>query len=377
LIILLCILTAIGILAWLGALVNIMKSLSKITKPCLSFNKDSLKNAKISVIIPARNDGSNLAKAIESILMQDIGVSEIIVVDDNSVDNTRDIITRYSMRDKRIKYIGLKNLPSDWSPKSYALYVGYRSSLGDILVFLDADTRFVKKDSLGRLVSYALSNDAIISYAPRFYCSSRICKIMEVVLTTISHAFTGFNRVFNPRDKLAWFYGCCWSIQRRIYEHLGTHLIVKNSLVEDKDLAEHAKRKNVKIVILRGWNDVETTWYDSINENIEALTRILWRYGLKKPKALSSSLLIFLGYFLPIIDILTALFYSNIVLLSMGLTMYLILCLSHSIGAKLNGYNYLYTFMCPLGGLVLSTSILCSAFKKEIVWRGRVLKNIT
>ena len=52
-------------------------------------------NPRISAVIPTYNRGHLVARAIESALAQEFAPSEIIVVDDGSVDNTRAIIQSY------------------------------------------------------------------------------------------------------------------------------------------------------------------------------------------------------------------------------------------------------------------------------------------
>jgi len=57
---------------------------------------------KISVVIPAKNRAKTLLKCLESIINQTYPVSEIIVVDDHSVDNTQEVLK--SICDKRVIY---------------------------------------------------------------------------------------------------------------------------------------------------------------------------------------------------------------------------------------------------------------------------------
>jgi len=94
---------------------------------------------KISVIIPTYNYGKYIEKAIDSVLTQTYRDFEIIVVDDGSTDNTREIIeTKY--KDKvRYFYQENKGAPA-------ARNKGIEESRGAYLVFLDADDWFASEN---------------------------------------------------------------------------------------------------------------------------------------------------------------------------------------------------------------------------------------
>ncbi|MGA1864750.1 MAG: glycosyltransferase family 2 protein, partial [bacterium] len=62
---------------------------------------------KVSVIIPTFNRAAYLSEAIESVLSQSYDNLELIMVDDGSIDNTRDVV--HSFSDKRIGYFYQKN----------------------------------------------------------------------------------------------------------------------------------------------------------------------------------------------------------------------------------------------------------------------------
>ena len=89
---------------------------------------------RISVIIPCHNYGKFVSDAIESVLRQSYGRFEIIVVDDDSSDNTYEVAGRYS----NVRYIrtGRKNV-------SAARNLGLSQSTGGYVVFLDADDRLL------------------------------------------------------------------------------------------------------------------------------------------------------------------------------------------------------------------------------------------
>tara|TARA_B100001057_G_scaffold481376_1_gene555341 strand:- start:977 stop:1816 length:840 start_codon:yes stop_codon:yes gene_type:complete len=77
--------------------------------------------------------------AIESVLAQTYKDWELIIVDDESKDNTKAVINKYKKLDNRIRYIYQKN-----SERSAARNNGIRNSLGEWVCFLDSDDLFYK-----------------------------------------------------------------------------------------------------------------------------------------------------------------------------------------------------------------------------------------
>jgi glycosyltransferase involved in cell wall biosynthesis len=86
--------------------------------------------ALVSVIIPCYNHGRYLSKAIESVLAQTYNHFEIIVVDDGSVDNTKEVAQSY----KEVTYVHQDN-----KGISATRNTGIDNSSGKYIVFLDAD----------------------------------------------------------------------------------------------------------------------------------------------------------------------------------------------------------------------------------------------
>lgn len=86
---------------------------------------------KVSVIIPTYNYSSFIAAAVDSVLAQTFPAVEVIIVDDGSTDNTKDILSRYG---DRIKYVFQEN-----KGVSAARNAGVKNSTGNLIAFLDAD----------------------------------------------------------------------------------------------------------------------------------------------------------------------------------------------------------------------------------------------
>lgn len=97
---------------------------------------DSMRT-RISVILCTYNRCESLAKALQSIAESVVPESvtwEVLVVDNNSSDQTRNVVEVFGSRSKRFRYL-FEPRPG----KSHALNLGIRESHGDILAFVDDD----------------------------------------------------------------------------------------------------------------------------------------------------------------------------------------------------------------------------------------------
>jgi glycosyltransferase involved in cell wall biosynthesis len=93
-----------------------------------------MENPKVSVIIPAYNAEKTLRQCLSFVLKQTYENYEVIVVDNNSTDKTKDIIHEFRDKDNKIKYF--------FEPKigrGAARYKGEINCQGDIILMTDSD----------------------------------------------------------------------------------------------------------------------------------------------------------------------------------------------------------------------------------------------
>lgn len=99
----------------------------------------------ISVILCVRNGETSIGNILQDFKNQDYdGNLEFIIVDDDSSDNTKNIIDSYTLEDHRFKYFNTKDYNSDLRHKKKALDYGISKSKHEWLLFTDVDCR-VKK----------------------------------------------------------------------------------------------------------------------------------------------------------------------------------------------------------------------------------------
>ncbi|HET6363083.1 MAG TPA: glycosyltransferase [Gemmatimonadota bacterium] len=116
----------------------------------------------VSVIIPVYNGARFIAEAVQSIVAQEYGSIEIIVVDDGSTDETAEIV---ACLDRDVRYVFQEN-----AGPGAARNRGIRDASGDLIAFLDADDLWAS-GSLQLLVNSLLEDrglDVVHGYARLF-----------------------------------------------------------------------------------------------------------------------------------------------------------------------------------------------------------------
>jgi GNAT superfamily N-acetyltransferase len=358
-------------LLWLYALRSIVLSVRAAKKARQALAARPRSSTRVSVVIAARNEAENLAKLLPSIA----GVfDEVIVVDDASTDTTPSVLARLAEEVKELRYIRVEEVPRGWAPKSYALYTGAGLATGDILFFLDADTRIHGAAELRRLVEKT-HNGEIVGFVPRFLCKTRRCEAIEAAVTAAAYGFYGLHRVMDRRDKLAWMYGCCWAVRRETYWSLGGHKAVAESIVEDRDFATHAKRHGVP-VILPDARDLIGVWtYDDVDSFAWLIARLYIdplrsRRGLGKALAAAAAPTTTYG---PLLTALIAALTGSILAKAAFLAPLALQLAAYATGAVIEGYSPLHALTGIVYGQLVYPLGLVRALRGEVYWKARRL----
>lgn len=109
-----------------------------------------------SIILPTYNRAHFLPKAIESVLAQTFEDWELVIVDDGSTDNTKEVVLAY--QDPRIVYIYQDN-----QERSAARNNGISKAKGDFICFLDSDDYYLP-EKLMNLYTRIKVEDKLVLY---------------------------------------------------------------------------------------------------------------------------------------------------------------------------------------------------------------------
>jgi glycosyltransferase involved in cell wall biosynthesis len=188
--------------------------------------------SRCSVLIPARNEELNIEAALESVLRSDRVDFEVIVLDDSSSDGTADIVNRIARRDARVRLATARPLAPKWCGKSFACQQLAELARHPILVFMDADVRVERPDSLARLIAFMdESKAALVSGVPREETGGLLERLIIPLIHFVLLGFLPFRKMRSSKDPcFAAACGQILAVGRDAYLQTGGHAAVAEQI---------------------------------------------------------------------------------------------------------------------------------------------------
>ena len=202
-------------------------------------------SAAISIIIPARNEETNITRLLESIQQQSSQPLETIVVNDGSTDNTASIASQLGAR-----VVDVEALPDGWMGKPWACQQGAHaanaanSATEDWLLFLDADL-ILEPSALEALSQVCAGSDQVHSVCPHHVIKhpyEQLSAYFNVLMLAGVNAF-GIGK--SATDNTALF-GQCLLISQKHYQQVNGHETVKDKALENFHLARQFKQLGIQ-----------------------------------------------------------------------------------------------------------------------------------
>lgn len=260
----------------------------------------------VSILIPARNEALNLPETLPRILAQ-AEAMEIIVLDDNSEDDTARIIQEFVAQDARLRHINGKALPDGWGGKNWACQQLADVAQGEILIFTDADVRW-QEGTLASILAFRhkpyRETDVpreFISLIPRQHTDTLLERITVPVIDLSLLSLLSYVSVrFVPLPIFVTGNGQLMLWTRAAYETIGGHAAFKAEVMEDVIMAQAAKRAGIPLAVALGATMMGVKMYHTWQEMLEGFSKnLLAIHGNMSIIMLLNGLAYFIMYTLP------------------------------------------------------------------------------
>ncbi|MBB5350632.1 4,4'-diaponeurosporenoate glycosyltransferase [Haloferula luteola] len=193
----------------------------------------------VSVIIPARNEARNLPILLDSLHRQWLRPLEILVIDDQSEDETYEVARRMGAR-----VISSKPLPAGWLGKPWACQQGADLASGQLLLFVDADVH-LQPDAVARLVTAIGDGRAVVSVCP-WHRTERLDEQASVFFNLLMVGGIGASGPAGFAAKKIGLFGQVLMISYDHYQRVGGHGVVRRKVLENFHLSRELEAMGVE-----------------------------------------------------------------------------------------------------------------------------------
>ncbi len=360
---------AASLLAWLDLLLfhGRFWQVSRLQAP----KPESPVSARIAVVIPARNEATNIGRALRSLLAQSCtdGV-HIYVVDDNSTDGTAEA-ARNAVSEgdqQKLHIIAGRPLPPGWTGKLWAVQQGIDKATEldpRFLLLTDADVEHAP-DNLATLVSIAdREGYDLVSFMVKLHCRSLAERLLIPAFVFFFFMLYPPLWISSSKRKTAGAAGGCILIRPHVLALAGGISAIRHEVIDDCALARAVKRGGGRVWLGSTQNTRSFRPYESFGE----IERMIARTAFNQ---LGHSIAILIGaivgmallYLLPF-----ALFFTgDWRLITAGLLSYGTMAITYLPMVRFYGLGIAWAFTLPLAALFYMAATLDSAFK---YWSGR------
>ncbi|WP_433747872.1 glycosyltransferase [Falsibacillus pallidus] len=360
------------ILGFLGFAIAILLFWSLPVPGFTSKNTDRL--PFLSIIIPARNEEGRLSPLLQSLQEQRFKSFEILVVDDDSTDNTVALAESYGARVLQNKGIG--------SGKSSACWLGAKEAKGAWLLFLDADTKFTSVDGLRNLLHFYQVKGArgILALQP-YHTVEHLYEHLSIVFNIIVVVGMNLFTAWGSRFKAAGSFGPCLLCNRDDYFLSGGHQKIEGAIMDDLALGQAFLDQNLPVRCLGGRGTISFRMYpEGLGSLIEGWCKS-FAVGSKSthPVVMLMVILWITGSLTTASALISSIMDASAVLMIINGALYILYAVQTALFARRVGnFRWMYFPFYPLffiffAGIFLYSFVRVNIFH-SVKWKGRNIK---
>ncbi len=238
------------------------------------------KTPRVSILVPARNEGRNIRACVESLVEQVYPDFEVLVLDDHSTDETARILKEIKSNHSgggRLRILNGSPLPEDWLGKHWACHQLDLAATGDIYLFTDADTRHAP-DMLRTSVSALIAEGAdLVTAFPR---EEVITWGERLLVPVIGFGILTFIPVWLVQKfrltALSITIGQFMLFRREAYEVVGGYQSIRSEIVDDICLGRKIIAKGFEWRLLNGTRQVTCRMYHGFWEAVAGFSKSIF-----------------------------------------------------------------------------------------------------
>ncbi|HEX6052388.1 MAG TPA: glycosyltransferase [Gemmatimonadaceae bacterium] len=225
-----------------------------------------LTDTTVSVLLPTLNEGHRIAPCLDGLHRQGPPLSEVIVIDSGSTDDTRAQVDAMRARDGRFRLIDDRPLPPGWIGKVWALERGRAHATGEWLLGVDADTEPLPGLVAGVVAAARRDRLDVVSFSPRFADMTPAEQwVQPALLTTLTYRTGAAGGQGTAPDRVL-ANGQCFLARRAVLDAGGGYAPARSSFSDDVTLARYYAAQGYRVGFLDGSRLYRVRSYESLGQ---------------------------------------------------------------------------------------------------------------
>ena len=233
-------------------------------------------DVSITVLIPARNEGKNIREVLTALTYQTYTNYDVIVLNDESEDDTAEVVSQFIESDLEIQLIDGESIPQGWLGKHWACHQLALKASGDYMLFIDADT-VLHKNTIKAAVNEAIAGKSDLLTMIPARCANNF--IERTLYGFIDWAIYGWLPLqlahLSKNSYLSVSYGQFMLFKRGSYILSGGHREIKDIAVDDMGLGRLIKSSGLQWTLKDGTGMVTSLPYNDMLETVKGISRSL------------------------------------------------------------------------------------------------------
>jgi chlorobactene glucosyltransferase len=333
---------------------------------------------KISVIIPARNEGQDIVATVHSVLQQQGVDLEMIVVNDHSTDRTGALVEAIVREDSQVTVLHDPPMQSGWLGKANAMQYGAAKATGEYLVFTDADVLHAPLCFASALAVMQHRRYDFFSFSPRWLHESVWEHVNIPIYLTGFLKFLSLPGLDDPASPHAIATGAFMAIKAAVFHETGGFECVKGDMFDDVGLARSLKANRYRVSYWLAPRCSQVRLFKNASDAFWGTTKnILGAVEGHAGLALPLILVAIIQYWTPLYAVIVGSLTGSPLLIIIGLSTSLLQYLSFFSIRRLFKFHPLKLVCFPLVVVVSTCCIVRAVWhqrKGSIFWRGRTIR---
>jgi chlorobactene glucosyltransferase len=232
---------------------------------------------QVSILVPARNEETNIERCVRSLLAQDYPAYELLVLDDHSTDRTGEILRALAAENPKLRVLQGTPLPAGWMGKTWACQQLADHAQGELLLFTDADTRHHPQCLRDAVATLQAEDLGYLSVMPKEEVLSWGERLLLPIISCVTYSFAPLFLAYCLRSPRWTFSNGQFILMRRsAFQTAGGYRTIHDNVADDVAIARRIKECGFRWRFLDGTRRVHCRMYTGFRQTCEGFSKNLF-----------------------------------------------------------------------------------------------------